>query len=69
MFLNDADGLDMLLVGVADVELKNSEHITREFLVRAVIITEDGQLRIKFWQPVLAKPSPSEQPILAAVDP
>jgi hypothetical protein len=72
VFINDAsdDGLDLLIAGVAKVDLKGPEPVTREveFLVRTVIIYEAGEPRIKFWQPVLAKPSSSDQPILAQVD-
>lgn len=75
VFVHDArrearTGLDLLLVGVAEIELKSSEHVTREFLVRAVVSLqgESKEPRIRFWQPVLSKPSPSDQPILAEVD-
>lgn len=67
VFLNDADGLDLLVVGEADAVLKNSERLSRQVIARAVVIFEDGQARIKFWQALLVKPS-SEQPILADVD-
>lgn len=53
---------------MADIELKSSERIRREFLVRAVLSSDNGLLRIKFWQPMLSKPSPSEQPILVNVE-
>lgn len=67
VFLNDADGLDLLVVGKADAVLKNSERLSRQVIARAVVIFEDGQPRIKFWQSLLVKLS-SEQPILADVD-
>jgi hypothetical protein len=66
--VNDAQGLDFLLVGVANVDLKDSEPITVEFLVHTAIGYEGGNPRIVFWQPVFSKPSPSDKPILAEID-
>lgn len=60
--------MDLLLAGMAEIELKSSERIRREFLVRAVLNSDEGLLRIKFWQPLLSKPSPSDQPILVDVE-
>jgi hypothetical protein len=68
VFLNDSEGLDLLLVGVANVDFKESDAITVEFLVRAVITYEGEGPRIVFWQPLFSKPSPSEKPILARID-
>ncbi|KEF59157.1 uncharacterized protein A1O9_04001 [Exophiala aquamarina CBS 119918] len=68
VFMNNAEGLDFLLVGVADVDFKESEPITVEFLIHTAVGYEDGHPRILFWQPVLSKPSPSDKPILAQID-
>ncbi|EXJ67940.1 uncharacterized protein A1O5_08554 [Cladophialophora psammophila CBS 110553] len=68
VFLNDAHGLDLLLVGVANVDRKNTGPITVEFFVRAVISNELWGPRVKYWQPVALKPVPSDQPLLADVE-
>ena len=68
VYLNDVHGFDLLIVGSARIELKDSVPMTPEFLVRAAITLADGQPKIKFWQPVLVKPDPSEQPILEHVE-
>ncbi|KAK5047413.1 hypothetical protein LTR84_006509 [Exophiala bonariae] len=68
VFLNDAEGLDFLLVGIANVDFKESEPVTVEFLIHTAVGYERGHPRILFWQPVLSKPSPAEKPILATIE-
>lgn len=70
---HDPDLLDLLIVGRAKIQPKDSQLIEREFLVRAVIIRpgsgaeeEEGGRgpRLEFWKPLLAQ----SEPILAPVD-
>lgn len=68
VFVNDTEGLDIFLVGVANVDRKDADSIAVEFLAHTAIAYENGEPRILFWQPVFSKPSPSDTPILAKID-